>query len=82
MLSVCVAAVKCHPVLHHCGVLYFSGPHGLWINCMLFTLEKEFRSCAKGHLSLPLINSFNKTESAIFPMQTMCPREGSLFLVT
>jgi len=34
----------------------------------------EFRSCAMGrqwsHFSFPLMNSFNKTEAAIVPMQT------------
>jgi len=32
------------------------------------------------HLSFTLINSFNKTEAAIFPMQMMCRRHGSAFL--
>jgi len=32
------------------------------------------------YLSLPLMNSFNKTEAAIFPMQAMLPEDFLFFL--
>jgi len=55
-VSACVAAVKCRPVLHHCLVIFFSGPRGSWIVYCLH-LKIEFCSCARGasmawHLSL------------------------------
>ena len=43
---------------------------GSWNVCCLH-LKIEFRSYARGlvvwHLSLPMMNSFNKTEAAVFP---------------
>jgi len=47
-------------------------------------LKIEVSSCPKGgasvvwHLSSPLMDSFNKTDAAIFPMQAMLP-EGFQF---
>ena len=71
VLSTCVAAVKCRPELHHCVVISFWSSEIM--ECMLFAfvLKIEFRLCARGasvvwHLLLPLMNSFNKTEIAIF----------------
>jgi len=61
----CVAAVKCRPVIHVCVVISYSGPQGSWIVCCLH-LKIMFRSLV-WHLSLSLMNSFNKTEVAVFP---------------
>ena len=54
---------------------YFSGPLRLWIACCLHLKVPLMRKRASvvWHLSLPLMNSFNKTESAISPMQSMFP---------
>ena len=41
VLSACVAAVNCRPLLHHCAV-YFSVPQGSWIACCLH-LKIELR---------------------------------------
>ena len=49
MLSACVAAVKCRPVLHHCAVI-FSGPRGSLTVC-LFTFEKLSSAYALGGVS-------------------------------
>ena len=56
--------------------LYFSGPrdHGLY----MFTSENKVLLMRLGasvvwHISLPLINSFNKTETAIFLKQAVLP---------
>ena len=49
------------------------------MDCMLFTFE--FCSCAKRHqwsgifFLFPLMNNFNKTKAASFPMQTMLPKD-------
>jgi len=40
VLSASVAAVKCRPVLHHCVVIFFSGPQGPLTVC-LFTFEND-----------------------------------------
>jgi len=47
------------------------------MGCISLHLTIEFCSCARGakvvwHLLLPLMNSFNKTESEFFIMQTQC----------
>ena len=47
-------------------------------------LKTEFRSCSRGlsvvgHLLLPLMNSFNKTEAAIFPWR-LCFLRGFPFI--
>jgi len=51
-----------------CVVIYFWSKRSL-IVCF-FTFEKKFCSCARGRqwcgISLPLMNSFSKTEAAIF----------------
>ena len=49
MLSACVSAVKCRPVLHHRVVIFF-GPQESWIVCCLH-LEIESRSCIVGGVS-------------------------------
>jgi len=69
VLSACVAAVKCRPVLHHCVINLFFWSSGT-IDC-LFTFENGVPLMRQGasvvwHLSLPLMNSFNKTEAAVF----------------
>jgi len=68
MLSACVAAVNCCPVLHRCVAIFFSGHQGSWIVCRLH-FKTGFCSCTRAsvvwHLSLPLMNIFNKTEAAI-----------------
>jgi len=70
-----VAAVKCRPVeLHHCVVMFSLLDNRLYV---VYILKKSFAHAlwesVVGHLSLPLMKSFNKTEAAIFPMQTMLP---------
>ena len=67
--SACVAAVKCRPVLHHCVVIFFWSS-GI-IDCMFVYIWKWSSAHALGasvvwHHSLPLMNSFNKTEAAVF----------------
>jgi len=71
MLGVFVTAVKYRPLLHYCVVIL------VWssdiMDCICLHLKnKLWRSCARGasvvcHLSKPLMNSFNKTESCMFP---------------
>jgi len=63
VLSACVAAVKCRPVLYIVSYFLVFGDHWLYV-CL--HLKMEFRSCARGRHSLPLLNSFNKTEAAVF----------------
>ena len=52
--------------------LYFSGPQVSWsVHVCCLHLKMEFRSCAKGasvvwHYLLLLMNSFNKTDAAVF----------------
>jgi len=46
VLSAGVAALKCRPVLHHCVVIFFSGPQ--WPLTVCLHLKKKFRSCARG----------------------------------
>jgi len=77
ILSASVAAVKCRPVLHHCVVIIFLviRAHGLY----LFTFENRlslirWKASVEWHLSLPLMNSFNKTDADIFHMQTVLLR--------
>ena len=62
--------------LCHCVVLFFCC-FGI-IDCMLFTVEYRVLLMRYGatvvcHLLLPLMNSFYKTEAAVFPMQAMLP---------
>jgi len=46
-----------------------------------FWLKKEFRSCARSFsLSLPLINSFNKTEAVIYLHAGCAFKDLPLFL--
>jgi len=69
--SICVAAAKSRPVLHHCVVIFF-WPSGIMeCTCMLFTFENGVplmrqNASVVWHHSLLLINSFNKTEAAVF----------------
>ena len=71
VFSACVAAVKSRLVLHHCVVIFF-GPQGSWsVHVCCLHLKMEFCSCAGGgpvvwHYSLLLMNSFEKTEAAVF----------------
>ena len=69
-----MAAAKCRPVLNHCVVIFF------WslgiMACMLLTFEERvplmrYGASVEWHLSLPLMNSFNKTEAAFFSVQAM-----------
>jgi len=52
----------------------FSRSQGSWLVCC-YPLKIEFRLCARGSvvwfLSLPLMNSFNKTEVALLSKQAM-----------
>ena len=54
-------------VLHYCVVIFF-GPHGSRsVHVCCLHLKMEFRSCARGvSHSLLQMNSFNKTEAAVF----------------
>ena len=59
------------PVLHHCVVICFWFSGIMECTCMLFTFEKRvplmrYGSSVVLHHSLPLMNSFNKTEAAVF----------------
>jgi len=70
-VSACVAAVKSRPVLHHCVVRFFWSSGIMECTCMLFTFENRVPLMRKGasvvwHHSLLLMNSFNKTEAAVF----------------
>ena len=66
-----MAAAKSRPVLHHCVVIFF-WPSGIMeCTCMLFTFENGVSLMRQNasvvwHHSLLLINSFNKTEAAVF----------------
>jgi len=52
----------------------FSRSQGSWLVCY-YPLKIEFRLCARVsvvlYLSLPLMNSFNKTEAALLSKQAM-----------
>jgi len=70
VLSSCVTAVKCRPILYHSVVIFFwsSGT----IDCMFVYIWKWSSAHAQrgrwwfGVFLLPLMNSFNKTEVAVF----------------
>ena len=77
VLSACVAAVKCRPVLHHCVVTFFRSS-GI-IDCMFVYIWKWSSAYRLGasvvwHLSLPLMNSFIKTEAAVFSFRACFPK--------
>ena len=74
-----VAAVKYRPVLHHCVVIFFWSSGIMECTCMLFTFENGVPLMRQGasvvwHHSLPLMNSFNKTEAAVFSCLLCFPR--------
>ena len=57
--------------MHHCVVIFFWSSGIMECTCMLFTFENGVLLMRKGasvvwHYSLPLMNSFNKTEAAVF----------------
>jgi len=60
------------PVLHHCVVIFFWSSGTMECTCMLFTFKKKkvplmrYGSSVVWHHSLLLMNSFNKTEDAVF----------------
>jgi len=73
VLDACVAAVKCRPVFHHFVVIFFWSS-GI-MECALFTFENTVPLVRLGasvvwHLSLPLMNSFNKSEAAFWVAST------------
>jgi len=52
-------------------LFYFSGPLELWIECCLhLKIPRSAHVLGERHFSFLLMNSFNKTEAAIFLMQT------------
>ena len=54
--------------------LYFSDPLRSWIVCVYIWKQSSAHALGASvvwHLSLPLMNRFNKAEAAIFPMQDM-----------
>jgi len=61
--------------LHHCVVLFFWA-FGI-MDCIYLHLTIEFRSSTSNGSSVffSLMNSFNKTDAAIFPMQNMLPKD-------
>jgi len=63
-------------VLHHCVVMFFRSS-GI-MDCMLFTLKKNpahALECVSGAAELlPLMNSYNNFEAAIFFLQTILNR--------
>jgi len=69
VFSTCVAAVICRPVLNHYVAISFKSS-GI-MDYLLFTFVKRvpliLGSSVAWHLSLPLMNSSNKTEAAYFP---------------
>jgi len=83
VFSACMAAVKSRPVPHHCEVIFFWSLGITKCTCMVFTFENGVPLMRKGasvvwHHSLLLMNSFNKTEAAVFFVQVMLP-EGIPF---
>ena len=56
LILLTTAVVKClcggckmSPVLHHCVVIFFSGPQGSWsVHVCCLHLKMEYRSCARG----------------------------------
>jgi len=71
VFSACAAAVKGRPVLHHCVVIFFWSSGSMECTCMLFTFENgvllmRYGASLVWHHSLLLMNSFNKTEAAVF----------------
>ena len=62
-------------MLHHCVVL-FSGPQGSWIALFgykntSYVFVQEGVDGEASFINLPVMNSFNKTNAAIFPVQVM-----------
>ena len=81
VFSACVAAIKCHPVLHHCAVI-FSQSAGI-TSCMFLTFKNRVLLMCKEasvllHFTLPLINNLNKTQAAIFHMQVILSKDFPL----
>ena len=76
----CCSMLNCRPVLHHCVVIFFWSSGIMECTCMLFTFENGgvllMRQGASvvWHHSLPLMNSFNKTEAAVFSCRLCFPR--------
>ena len=69
-VCLCIDPLSWNSLIHHCVVIFFWSS-GI-IECMLYTFEKRVLLMRKGAsvvwlLSLPRMNSFNKTEAAIFP---------------
>ena len=82
--NACVAAVKSRPVLHHCVVIFFWSSGIMECTCMLFTFENGVPLMRQGasvvlHHSLLLMNSFNKTEAAVFSCR-LCFLRAFLFI--
>ena len=79
IFSVSVTDVKCRPVLHLC-VVFFSGPQGSCNFCCCLRLGGKGAS-EVWHLSLYLMNNFNKTKAAIFHTQVVLPEGFSFYSV-
>jgi len=78
LLSACVATLTSRSVLHHCVVIFFWSSRIMEYICMLFTFENgvalmRWRGSVVWHHSLLLMNSFNKTEAAVFSCRPMLP---------
>jgi len=63
--------LKSRPVLHHCVVIFFWSSGIMDCTCMLLTFENgvllmRYGASVVWHHSLLLMNSFNKTEAAVF----------------
>ena len=67
------------------SALYQTAILTYWIlDCFLFSFENRDLLMRQGaselwHISLPLMNSFNKTEAAIFPMPSMLSQDFPFF---
>jgi len=84
VFSACMAAVKSRPVPHHCEVIFFWSLGIMKCTCMVFTFENGVPLMRKGasvvwHHSLLLMNSFNKTEAAVFSCR-LCFLRAFLFI--
>ena len=78
IVGICVAAVKSRPVLHHCVVIFFWSSGIMECTCMLFTFENgvllmRWGASVVWDHSLLLMNSFNKTEAAVFSCRLCFP---------